>query len=178
MHTQLRRGLAAAAGMTAAALLGPSMGAAAAAQPATVATVGGAQAAVGDFVASVDFTSLQTRDVRGNKCEFTVNGALTFSGALEGTAVGTTTAVIFARCEEALAAPPGTYFDVFRFDGQFTGEVLGQPDGGALSYAGLTRVGGGIDATVILDGDQTRAVVRADAQVAVGGTYSGIAKAP
>lgn len=178
MHAQRRRGLAAAAGITAAALLGPSMAAAAADHPAAPGSGRGAQSAVGDFVASVDFSSLQARDVRGNKCEFTVNGALTFSGALEGTAVGTTTAVIFASCDEALAAPPGTYFDVFRFDGHFTGAVLGQPDSGALSYAGLTRVGGGIDATVILDGDQTRAVVRADAQVAVGGTYSGIAKAP
>src|SRR5690606_2528962 len=106
----------------------------------------------GDFIATVDFASLQARDVRGNKCEFTVNGTLTFTGTVEGDAVGTTTAVIFAPCEDALAAPPGTYVDLFRFDGDFTGEVLGEPTSGSLSYAGVTRVGGVIDATVILDG--------------------------
>ena len=136
----------------------------------------GAQRAEGSFVASVDFSSLQATDVRGNKCEFTVNGTLSFSGTLVGDAVGVTTAVIFAPCSEALASPPGTYRDVFRFEGDFTGAVLGEAASGPLSYAGVTRVGGGIDATVILDGDGARAVVRADAQVAVGGTYTGVAK--
>lgn len=177
MKAQLRRGLAVAA-VTAAGLLGPTTGALAATHPAAQAAGRGAQAAEGDFSASVDFASLQARDVRGNKCEFIVNGTLRFSGAVEGHAVGTTTAVIFAPCESALAAPPGAYFDVFRFEGDFTGEVLGEPASGVLSYAGLTRVGGAIEATVILDGDHARAVLRADAQVAVGGTYSGIAKAP
>lgn len=46
-----------------------------------------------------------------------------------------------------------------------------------LSYAEVTQVGGAIDATVILDADTARAVLRADAQVAVGGTYTGVAKA-
>ena len=136
----------------------------------------GAQSAEGGFVASVDFTSLQAVDVRGNKCEFTVNGTLTFTGTLEGAATGTTTAVIFAPCSEALAAPPGTYFDVFRFEGDFSGDVLGEPADGPLSYAGQTRVGGAIDATILLGGNDARAALRADAQVAVGGTYSGVAK--
>ncbi|MFK5634008.1 hypothetical protein [Ornithinimicrobium sp. LYQ103] len=137
----------------------------------------GAQAAQGDFVAVVDFTSLQVQDVRGNKCEFTVNGTLTFSGTVDGDAVGTTTAVIFAPCDEALSSPPGTFFDVFRFEGDFTGEVLGDPTSGPVSYAGVTRVGGSIDARIILEGDDARAVLRADAQVGVGGTYDGVAKA-
>lgn len=59
---------------------------------------------------------------------------------------------------------------------EFTGEVLDEPVSGSLSYAGLTRVGGAIDANVILDGAEARAVLRADAQVAVGGSYSGIAR--
>lgn len=54
--------------------------------------------------------------------------------------------------------------------------MLDEPVSGSLSYAGLTRVGGAIDANVILDGAEARAVLRADAQVAVGGSYSGIAK--
>lgn len=147
--------------------------------PATAATADpgrGAEEAEGSFVASVDFSSLQAEDVRGNKCEFTVEGILTFAGDVTGEASGSTTAVIFAPCADALAAPPGTYFDVFRFEGSFSGDVLGVPTEGTLSYAGVTRVGGGIDATVILDGDQARAVLRADAQVAVGGTYTGVAK--
>ena len=177
MTTQLRRGITAAAVATAG-LLAPGVGAHATTLAATPATGQGAQTVEGDFVASVDFASLQVRDVRGDKCEFTVNGTLSFSGPVDGDAVGTTTAVIFAPCESALTSPPGTFFDVFRFEGAFTGEVLGEPTTGTLSYAGLTRVGGGIDATVILDGDDARAVLRADAQVAVGGTYSGVAKAP
>ncbi|KAB7744680.1 hypothetical protein GA707_08800 [Nostocoides sp. F2B08] len=175
METRLRRGLAAA--VATGALLAPAAGAHAATHAATPAAGPAAQGVEGGFVASVDFQSLQARDVRGNKCEFTVNGTLSFSGPVDGDAIGTTTAVIFAPCESALAAPPGTFFDVFRFEGAFTGEVLGEPATGALSYAGVTRVGGGIEATVILDGEDARAVLRADAQVAVGGTYSGVAKA-
>lgn len=136
----------------------------------------GAVPAEGAFVASVDFATLQTQDVRGNKCEFTVDGVLSFSGTIEGEATGVTTAVIFATCQEVLASPPGTYFDVFRFEGDFAGEVLGEPVTGELSYAGVTRVGGQVDATVILDGDEARAVARTDGQVAVGGTYRGVAK--
>jgi hypothetical protein len=176
MNAQLRRGLAAVAVATAA-LLASGTGASAVTPAAASATGQGAQTVEGDFLASVDFSSLQVRDVRGDKCEFTVNGALSFSGAVDGDAVGTTTAVIFAPCDSALANPPGTFFDVFRFEGAFTGEVLGEPTTGTLSYAGVTRVGGAIDATVILDGNDVRAVLRAEAQVAVGGTYSGVAKA-
>lgn len=137
----------------------------------------GADRASGTFVAAVDFTSLSTEEVRGNKCELTVDGVLTFTGTVEGTASGTTTAVVFAPCTEALAQPPGSFFDVFRFDGSFTGEVGGTPASGELRYAGVTRVGGAIDATVLLDAGRARAVLRADAQVAVGGTYTGVAKA-
>ncbi|WP_256842173.1 hypothetical protein [Ornithinimicrobium cryptoxanthini] len=156
-------------------LLGLPLGAAATG-PATPTATRGAQHAEGDFLASVDFSSLQARDVRGNKCEFTVNGALTLTGTVTGEAVGVTTAVIFAPCADALASPPGTYFDLFRFEGDFTGEVLGESVSGPLSYAGRTLVGGAIDAIIFLDGDDARAVLRADAQVAVGGTYAGVAK--
>lgn len=158
-------------------LLALPAGASASTGPAATASHAGAQRAAGAFGASVDFSSLQARDVRGNKCEFTVDGTLSFTGTVAGDAVGTTTAVIFAPCEDALASPPGTFFDVFRFDGDFTGEVLGEPTTGFLSYSGLTRAGGAIDATIILDGDHARAVLRADARVAVGGTYTGVAKA-
>lgn len=129
----------------------------------------------GDFVAAVDFGSLEFRDVRGKKCEFTVDGTLTFTGTVEGVATGTTTALIFAPCAEALANPPGTYFDVFEFEGGFTGKVFDDPASGSLRYAGLTRVGGKIDATIRLTADSARVVLRADARVAEGGTYGGVA---
>ncbi|WNB87246.1 hypothetical protein [Cellulomonas sp. ATA003] len=138
---------------------------------------GGAGYAAGDFVAAVDFTSLQARDVGPRRCEFTVDGVLTFSGTVAGVADGTTTALVFAPCAEALATPPGTYADVFRFHGDFTGEVRGIPTSGTLRYAGVTRVGGEIDALVTLRGDDARAVLRADAQVTVGGSYRGVAQA-
>ncbi|CAN5375238.1 hypothetical protein BH23ACT6_BH23ACT6_18970 [soil metagenome] len=144
----------------------PTVHAAASASP--------AQKATGEFTASVDLDSLAVREVRGNKCEFTVDGTLTFTGSLSGVADGTTTAVIFAPCSEATAAPPGTYFDVFRFEGDFAGEVNGAPVDGDLTYAGITRVGGAIGATILLRGDGAKAAVRADAQVAVGGSYRGI----
>ena len=164
------------AGLMTACLIGPAVGANASPDLSTGPAGSGAQAAEGEFVVSVDFSSLQARDVRGNKCEFTVNGTLSFSGTVAGDAVGTTTAVIFAPCAEALASPPGTYLDVFRFEGDFTGDVLGEPAAGPLSYAGLTRVGGAIDATVLLDVYDARAVLRSDSQVALDGTYTGIAK--
>jgi hypothetical protein len=178
MSTFLRPA-ALAAGVGLSAVMGTAAIVAASAVSGTVsvaAAAGAAQPAAGDFTASVDFPSLQTRDVRGNKCEFTVDGTLTFTGTLAGAAEGTTTAIIFAPCSAATTTPPGTYFDVFRFEGTFRGSVNGAPVTGVLSYAGITRVGGAIDATVILDANRTRAALRADATVAVGGSYTGVAK--
>ncbi|MBX9245433.1 hypothetical protein ICW40_11520 [Actinotalea ferrariae] len=176
MHRRPGRALAA-AGVVMLGLLAPTTTAAAAPSHGPEASRGGVSSAAGEFVASVDFTSLRTRDIGGAACEFTVDGSLTFSGALEGVAVGTTTALIFAPCAEALASPPGTYVDVFAFDGRFTGEVGDQPASGPLRYAGVTRVGGGIDALITLRGRDAQAVLRADAQVAVGGTYEGLSRA-
>ena len=130
--------------------------------------------ASGDFTAAVDFSTLTARAVRGNKCELRVNGVLTFDGTLEGDATGTTTAVIFAPCAEATANPPGTFFDLFRFEGAFVGTVHDRPATGDLSYAGITRVGGTIDARIVLATDSLRGVLRADARVAVGGSYGGV----
>jgi hypothetical protein len=168
--THLRR-----TALTIAVTLGTLAGITLISQPATAAPAA-PHSASGDFVAAVDFASLTARDVRGNKCEFTVNGTLTFSGTLAGPATGTTTAVIFAPCSQATTTPPGTFFDVFHFEGTFTGTVKGEPATGPLTYSGITRVGGAIDATVILGGGDARAVLRADAIVAVGGSYSGVAR--
>lgn len=141
----------------------------------------GAVPAEGAFTADVTFPPVAVNDVRGNKCELVVNGALTFGseGTLVGEAVGVTTAVIFAPCKEATDFannPPGTFFDVFRFVGDFDGTVAGEPTTGPLTYAGITRVGGHIDALIRLRGDAATAVLRADATVAVGGVYDGVAR--
>lgn len=137
----------------------------------------GAQPGSGDFVVGSDVTFGMPVDVRGNKCLLTVSGTLHFTGSLEGAATGTTEAVVFAPCEEALAVPPGSYFDVFSFTGDFTGTVAGEPATGTLTYAGVTRAGGDIDASVRLSGGDGWARLRTtDAVVLQGGSYSGKVK--
>jgi len=143
-----------------------------AAQPASARQVD----AAGAFTAVVDFPSLVTRDVGKSKCEFRVAGTLTFTGTLEGVASGTTTALIDAPCPEALNNPPGTFRDVFRSESTFVGTVDGVPVTGDLSYAGVTRPGGSIDANIRLRADRAKAELRTvDAQLGVGGTYRGVA---
>ena len=133
--------------------------------------------ASGKFDASVDLSSITLRDTGSGKCELTVNGTLTFrqDGTLVGVAQGVTTALIFAPCALVGVTPPGTYFDVFRFKGAFTGTVNGKSANGELTYAGVTSPGGAIDAVIVLRGAAT-AVLRANAIVAQGGTYAGIVK--
>lgn len=131
--------------------------------------------AAGAFVALVVFATLVTRNVGNAKCEFRVKGTLTFSGTLDGVASGTTTALIDAPCPEALSDPPGTYRDVFRFEGSFAGTVAGVPAQGSLSYAGVTRPGGSIDANIRLRAEDTKADLRIDdASLGRGGTYHGV----
>ena len=75
MHARLVR--SAAAGVAVLTLLVPATTAAATAKHVAQTPRPGAAPAEGEFVATVDFASLKTREVRGNKCEFTVNGTLT-----------------------------------------------------------------------------------------------------
>lgn len=133
----------------------------------------GVESASGDFTAAVDFGSLTLEPVGKQRCELTVNGTLTFTGTLTGAAQGTTTALVLAPCDEVASTPPGTYFDVFAFTGTFAGTVDGVPVEGDLTYRGVTRAGGQIDAIILLHGSE-RAVLHADATVAVGGSYRGI----
>jgi hypothetical protein len=131
--------------------------------------------ASGAFMAEV-FT-LVPRPVGNSKCEFVVQGRLTFSGTLEGVAEGTTTALIDAPCAEALnPANLGAFRDVFRFEGTFSGAVAGVPANGDLSYAGVTRPGGSINANIKLRADGANATRHTvTAQLGVGGTYRGVA---
>lgn len=136
-----------------------------------------ATSASGTFVVGPDVTFGAPQDVRGNKCLLTVDGTLHFTGSLEGAATGTTKAVVHASCEDALAAPPGAYFDVFRFTGEFEGTVGGQPADGTLTYSGVTQEGGQIDAVIRLRGGEGWARLRTtDAVVLQGGSYRGKVK--
>ena len=144
--------------------------------PTATASAAPAIRADGAFDAQVDFSSLTaTPRANGNHCELVVQGALIFTGTLTGTAHGTTRAYVLAPCQEVLAVPPGTYRDVFRFNGAFSGTVEGTATSGQLTYAGVTHPGGDIRATIRLRGSSS-AVLRADAMVAVGGAYTGVAK--
>ena len=130
--------------------------------------------ASGTFTAQINPASITLAPAVGGNCVLTVNGVLTFSGTLDGTATGTTTALIFATCDQVATTPPGTFADVFRFVGDYAGTVAGQPASGSLTYAGSARAGGAITALITLRGDSS-ALLRADAVVAVGGSYRGIA---
>lgn len=133
-------------------------------------------AASGTFKAQIDPLSITLAPAGRSSCVLSVDGVLTFSGTLTGTATGTTTALIRADCDQVASTPPGTFADVFRFVGDYTGTVAGQPASGSLTYAGVTRAGGDITAVIGLRGDAS-AVLRADAVVAVGGSYRGLASA-
>lgn len=144
--------------------------------PAGTASAAPATRATGEFSAAVDFDTLSATPAAGGRhCQLVVQGVLTFDGTLDGIAEGTTTAYVLAPCEEVLVVPPGAYRDVFSFKGSFSGTVAGTPATGKLTYSGITHPGGDIGATIHLRGS-SRAVLRADATVAVGGTYVGVAK--
>jgi hypothetical protein len=125
----------------------------------------------GDFAAVVDFSTL-TLTPRGRNCLLQVNGQLVFTGTIEGTATGQTTALVFAPCSEVAASPPGTFRDVFKSELAFEGTVDGKPAQANLLYMGRVRAGGEIAGRLVWSrGVQGRLEV--EAVVAVGGEYSG-----
>lgn len=127
--------------------------------------------ASGHFDAIVDFSTL-TLTPRGSNCLLEVEGRLVFTGTIEGTASGQTSALVFAPCTDVATTPPGTYRDVFRSDAVFEGTVGGQPAQANLRYMGRVQPGGRIEGRLILsNGVQGRLEV--EAQVAVGGEYHG-----
>jgi hypothetical protein len=133
--------------------------------------------AEGSFQAIVFFDTLIPRPVGNSNCEFIVQGRLIFIGTLDGVADGSTTALINAPCAEALnPANLGAFRDVFRFEGTFSGAVAGVSVTGDLTYAGVTRPGGLIDANIKLRADGAKATLHTvTAQLGVGGTYRGVA---
>lgn len=134
----------------------------------------------GDFTTDLDYSTRTEREIDGAKCELTLDGALSFTGTLSGEAVGTTTALVLAPCTEATSAPPGTFFDSFRFEGTFDGRVAGTEVTGDLDYIGRTRPGGAINATVLLHTPLHPtygvALLRADGEVGGPGSYRGVAR--
>jgi hypothetical protein len=125
----------------------------------------------GHFDAIVDFSTL-TLTPRGRNCLLQVNGQLVFTGTIEGTATGRTSALVFAPCADVATTPPGTFPDVFKSELVFEGTVDGEPARANVLYMGRVQPGGQIEGRLVLsNGVQGRLEV--DAVVAVGGEYSG-----
>lgn len=125
----------------------------------------------GLFDALVDFSTL-TLTPRGSNCLLQVKGRLVFHGAIEGVAVGQTTALVFGTCEDVASTPPGTDPDVFTSNLVFDGTVAGEPAHATVLYQGQAQPGGHISGHLIF-ANGVSGVLDAEAQVAVGGTYSG-----
>ena len=127
--------------------------------------------ATGSFQALVDFSTL-TLTPRGRNCLLVVDGQLVFTGTIAGVARGTTSALVFASCEQVATTPPGTFRDVFRSELVFEGTVDGKPARAKVLYTGGVEPGGAINGRLIF----SRGIageLRARAVVAVGGTYRG-----
>lgn len=127
--------------------------------------------ASGDFLAQVDFSTLSLTP-RGQNCLLVVKGQLVFSGTIEGTGVGQTTALVSAPCEDVATTPPGTFSDVFRSVLEFEGTVNGEPAQAHVMYMGGVEPGGHIDGRLVFTGG-VRGELDASAVVAVGGEYAG-----
>lgn len=129
--------------------------------------------AQGSFTVELADEPPQVRPLIGGLCELRVNGSLTFTGTLEGVATGTTTAVVFASCDQVTQAPLGTYADVFRAEADFTGTVAGRPVSADLTYAGVSAAGGDIRGAIVLEGE-ARGALAVEARLADQGAYAGL----
>jgi hypothetical protein len=127
--------------------------------------------ASGDFVASIDFTTVSFTPVGAN-CLLEVAGQFTFSGELEGGGSSLTRALILAPCDDVAVTPPGTFRDVFSAHIEFSGTLGGVPVTAGVHYHGTVEEGGAIRGVMNFSGD-LRGGVRVDGQAAVGGTYDG-----
>jgi hypothetical protein len=125
----------------------------------------------GTFDANVDFSTV-TLTPKGENCLLTVQGQLVFHGTIEGTAKGTTSALEFGPCSVVAVNPPGTFPDVFQFDGNFVGIIAGQPVQSNVRYSGRVAVGGAIDGRFEFS-KGAAGKLDVTAIVAVGGSYQG-----
>ena len=125
----------------------------------------------GAFEAQVDFSTLRLTP-RGRNCLLVVDGRLVFSGTIVGVATGTTSALVFASCQDVATTPPGTYADDFHSELTFEGTVDGVPARADGMYVGRSAPGGHIAARLVFDAGMAGSL-DVDAQLAVGGTYAG-----
>lgn len=125
----------------------------------------------GHFAAIVDFSTL-TLTPKGRNCQLQVSGQLIFTGTIDGTATGQTTALVFAPCSDVATTPPGTFSDVFHSELEFEGTVDGESARAHLLYMGRVQPGGQITGRLVFSGG-VQGRLEADAIVAVGGDYSG-----
>ena len=125
----------------------------------------------GHFDAIVDFSTV-TLTPRGSNCLLQISGRLVFSGTIQGTATGRTSALEFAPCDQVAVNPPGTFEDVFKSVAVFDGTVNGQPAHANLLYMGRVQVGGAIDGRFVFS-NGVAGELDVQSIVAVGGTYSG-----
>ena len=126
----------------------------------------------GDYVALVDFSTL-TLTPRGTNCLLEVDGQLVFTGTIQGTATGRTSALVFAPCADVASNPPGTFGDTFKSEATFEGAIDGEPARAHLRYVGRVHPGGAISARLIFSGGVSGSLETHNAVVAVGGDYSG-----
>ena len=127
--------------------------------------------ASGHFDAVVDFSTVSFTP-KGANCLLEVNGKLVFTGTIQGTATGRTSALEFASCDQVAVNPPGTFPDRFKSDAEFVGTINGQPAKAHMYYMGDVEVGGHINGRLVFS-NGVAGVLDADAIVAVGGSYSG-----
>ena len=128
--------------------------------------------ASGHFAAVVNFATL-TLTPRGRNCLLQVDGQLNFTGTIVGSAVGQTTALVFAPCSAVATTPPGTFRDRFKSELVFEGTVDGQPAEANVLYIGRVQPGGQIEGRILFSrGVQGRLNID-ETIVAVGGEYSG-----
>ena len=139
--------------------------------PSLAAQPAGSVQSSGHFDALVDFSTV-TLTPKGANCLLEVSGQLVFTGTIEGTATGRTSALEFAPCAEVATSPPGTFPDRFKSDAVFEGTVGGQPAKAHLYYMGRVAVGGHIDGRFVFS-NGVAGELDVSATVAVGGEYSG-----
>ena len=125
----------------------------------------------GHFDAIVDFSTV-TLTPRGSNCLLQISGRLVFTGTIQGTANGRTSALEFAPCAQVAVNPPGTFEDVFKSVATFDGTVNGQPAHANLLYMGRVQVGGAIAGRFVFS-NGVAGELDVNSIVAVGGTYHG-----
>lgn len=130
--------------------------------------------AEGRFTVTIDFSTLTLTPVGAN-CVLEISGAVEFTGTLEGIASARTRAVVLAPCDQVAATPPGTFTDVFSSDFEFAGTVNGAPAIADITYRGITETGGDIAATM-RPSNGLKGMLKVEAIVAVGGSYTGFVK--